>query len=241
VSFGLATMIQEFRSQTPANKVVLNSPKPTFYPSYLQQSHQQGILSTRQHTTYMKEGAKLNGWKRYPVSSLRKVDKISDPQDQQKNNIKLNTILHPLGKKTRFNAKTRYHNLRAIELGALIWAIELESNLRNNIGMAKPFGYGQIKLTIAETNFNDVQGKSYSKEQLVALFKDYMTLQLGEIWSSTKEVKNLVAMLNPEAGNKAYIQLRLNYLPLSDHAKAKGASKNTKLALMDFTTDTAEV
>lgn len=235
VSFGLARLMHKFPANKPqGHKLVLNSPKPTFTPSYLEQSHAKGKLQGEYHT-YMSDEAKLRGWKRYPVSDLRPADAISDADNQQKNNDSLNSILHSLGAKSRFKGKIRFHNLKAVELGALLWAIQLEQGLSHSIGMGKPFGYGQIRIHLAENlTFADASNQQHTSHDLIQRFKDYMTEQLGSKWQDSEQIHQLLAMMNPVEGNQAEKAGKLRYLPLADHAKAKGAKRNQKLVLEPF-------
>lgn len=237
VSFSLATLV---KGEKGASKtVVLNGPKASFYPNYLTQEASQGKLIGQrpQHQTYMSDKTRLRGWKRYPVSDLRAVDSISDAKGDQKENDKLNTILHPLKQGATFSGKVRFHNLKPEELGALLWAIQLNEQSSHAIGMAKPFGYGQIKFTLkSDLNFTNNANQTVSAQQCLETFESYMSKNLNQDWQSSAQVQELLAMLDPAQGNLSAEKGSLNYLPLDAHAKAKGAKNNsTKLALNSFT------
>lgn len=66
---------------------------------------------------------------------------------------KQHTILRPVKPQTVFKGKVYFENLSDLELGALLTALELstdESSKRHQIGMAKPYGLGSVKI---ETQF----------------------------------------------------------------------------------------
>lgn len=131
---------------------VLSSPKPTYYPNYLEQdvSPETGQIST-QYRTYMTPAAKLRGWKRY-VS--RKDEHQPDPSKPPRGNdgmanLKVATSFVPLVKGARFKGRVHFHNLQPKELGAVLWTLSWGNNsqLRHRLGMGKPYGYGHVRIT----------------------------------------------------------------------------------------------
>lgn len=235
VSFGLATLVNG--EQGVSRTVVLQSPKASFYPNYLTQDVTGGKIHGRaKHNTYMSDQTRLRGWKRYPVSDLRNVDSISDPKGEQKSNDSLNSILHPLKQGAVFSGSIRFHNLKPKELGALLWSIKLNEDSRHSIGMAKPFGYGRIRFDIQDKlSFENNSGKVVSDEECIDDFQTFMSESLQQDWLQSEQIQELLAMLDPNQGNKSFLNGNLNYLPLDAHAKAKGAKKNPKLVLSSFT------
>lgn len=133
LSFSDAQAIGEVRETEPA-KVVLAEPKATAYSLYIKQPKtEEGILYT-----YNDADFGLRGMKKYwPKSKVRPV---------ASNKLKIDTILHPLSENTRFNGSIRFSNLAPDELGLLLWALYLDEQSVIQIGMGKPYGYGQLKL-----------------------------------------------------------------------------------------------
>ncbi len=129
---------------------VLGSPKPSFYPAYIKQTKDL-IESKNQekdyYKTYLNNDAELRGFKRYPLHLEIKAGDLS-------NNENIATEFIPLAENTVFYSKIRYHNLRKVELGALLSAITMHNcpNAFHNIGGAKPYGFGKVKVEIENSN-----------------------------------------------------------------------------------------
>lgn len=128
-------------------KMILGSPKPSFYPAYLKQDKVAESGKKTDYKTFLDADARLRGWKRYPA--------LGKPQFVPPEKVDLETSnmtvrFKPLPAGTRFKGMIRYHNLRPIELGALIWSLKLHKSeyYCHTIGMAKPYGYGRVKIRI---------------------------------------------------------------------------------------------
>ena len=136
---------------------VLGSPKPTFYPNYLEQEYtpQTGRLNANDYRTLMSDRIQLRGWKRYAVRPDAKKEEVTLPKAhdftrEEPSSFDAATAFAPLPPGTKFTGKLRFHNLRPMELGALIWAIEWggHQNLRHLLGMGKGLGLGSVKMSI---------------------------------------------------------------------------------------------
>ena len=106
-----------------------------------------------------------------------------------KENDDVATKLLPLKAGSTFKGVVRFHNLRPVELGALLWALDFGGNkdCQHKIGMGKPLGLGRISLDIKCEGFN-------SKEALDA-FEKYMVEKLPN-WKNSDQIKELLAMAN---------------------------------------------
>ena len=160
-------------------KTILNSPKPSYYPFYIEQNiddkqnrnwqqnpARQGDVVSAQgdggYRTYSTAAAKeinnqtpaqanlpeVRGWKRYLPRGA--ANPIPPNNDQEAVSTKFQPIQANTG---HFKGVIQFHNLRAAELGALFMALKLstpEDSLvgAHLLGMAKPYGYGRIKLSI---------------------------------------------------------------------------------------------
>lgn len=121
-----------------SDKIILGSPKPTFYPFYLKQDKNSQFASTLSD-----DEGEINGWKRYLVH-----DKFSQTKFE-KWTPKIGVEIKPLPEGVTFTTKIRFHNLKPEELGALLSALTFHRNRDkcfHQIGMAKPLGYGKLKL-----------------------------------------------------------------------------------------------
>lgn len=164
VSFGHAFCIEQNPGVIENVRLVLSSPKASYYPTYIKQTGRNGNVET--YDTY-NDGI-ISGWKRYPVRSG--VWGVSTGSD------KLDTILYPLRENTQFVSTVKFHNLKLCELGALLSALSFHGNedCFHQLGQGKPFGYGKIKMSFALC-INDERYKKYSEEVFMACFEKVMT------------------------------------------------------------------
>ena len=179
---------------------VLSSPKATFYPNYLQSG------------TY-DDKKEIKGRKRYPVHNG-----IGSTVNEAEND-KMETKFIPLDRGSEFVLKIHYHNLREVELGALLSALTFHNSKDcfHSIGMAKPLGYGKITLSIETETIRD-QLTGYLRK-----FEKQMHLSLHD--SSDKKLKNiwaeglgeLVTMASDQNGSDENLQ----YMALNDFGTAK--------------------
>ncbi len=157
----------------------LSSPRATFYPNYLVQCQENG--KTQKFITYDRLDAILRGFKMYPpkknIIEIAKNDKGENFCDK---NSKICTSFEPLGENSTFNGKIKFHNLKAIELGALFCALNFINQNKNNkyfhkIGMAKSYGFGTVSITINSIKTsNNLSINDYTK-----IFIDYLNKKLN--------------------------------------------------------------
>ncbi|MFN8319664.1 MAG: TIGR03986 family CRISPR-associated RAMP protein [Saprospiraceae bacterium] len=145
---------------------ILNSPKPSYYPNYITQTK----LNTNDNYTFLtyhdanseKTKITLRGFKKYPIHIS---PKLIDSNPSSDKNEKIYTYFLPISD-TIFKGKINFHNLTPIEIGALISALTFHGNknLYHNIGSAKPYGFGKIKIEIDE-----IKWRPY-----LEIFKEYL-------------------------------------------------------------------
>ena len=133
----------------------LSSPKPSCFQQYLTQD---GTKSNEDLTTYLKgdyttiRGHKLY-WHRWNDSqSIDAVKEQKDhdgllndllspnPKDTQ------HTIMTPIKSGVTFKGRIRFEGLADIELGALLWALNLPEGCAHRLGMGKSLGLGSIRI-----------------------------------------------------------------------------------------------
>lgn len=190
-------------------KEVLSGPKASYYPNYMRQRVGPNGKVNGNYNTFMDTGAEIAGWKRYPIHSNGK--KNNPPPNT--NGEKIRTKFTPLKAGSEFIFSIRYHNLRPVELGALLSALTFHSteNTYHSIGMAKPLGYGKVSLTIANTDRMDIP-------KYLCAFEAYMNAQLGmkvPTWHTLDQVIELVTMAQEHA------DADLSYMKLPEHVQAK--------------------
>jgi CRISPR-associated protein (TIGR03986 family) len=187
---------------------ILGTPRASYYPIYIKQ--QDGNL----FTTYMDDFS-IAGWKRYPIHQGNKTTKTEDT-----GNTKVGTTFAPLNSGVIFKGKLRYHNLKRVELGAILSALTFHNTKEcyHNIGMAKSLGYGKIDIKL--------NGIEKLQEYLKA-FESEMTLTV-EKWAQSEQIKELFSMAT-EQNNTENSQLK--YMKVTEFA----ASKSNKDYLRIYT------
>lgn len=159
VQFSPAFVNMDGKSLSPKSvDIILGSPKPTFYPFYLKQN---GSFTS----TFSDENAKINGWKRYLLHYEVLEQIVTERQKKVKTEIK------PLPEGVTFTTRIRFHNVKPKELGALLSALTFHGNhdkCFHQIGMAKPLGYGKLKLADIKLS---IPGKTDKLEDYMELFE----------------------------------------------------------------------
>lgn len=225
VSFGTAICAEPepaFRKQT----VILGNPNPAFYPAYLEQatgaapSHA-GRLSSHEYKTYEVDNPKIRGWKRYPARAE------ATPRALPESGQHMNTLLTLYPEETKFSARIRCHNLRPMELGALLWALELggERELVHSLGMGKPYGYGQVRCRIRNSRLENVSGQMVAANEAVAAFVSEMenwvegrSVAMPDGWLNSDRMRCFRALCHPDRAKEWETQTgaRLMYLTTDD-------------------------
>ncbi|MCD7715314.1 MAG: TIGR03986 family CRISPR-associated RAMP protein [Lachnospiraceae bacterium] len=113
--------------------LILAEPKPTSYLEYVCQNDGKPVK------TYNDKDFRLRGTKQYWLQNT-----VNDGIASDKENVK--STIKPLKEGCTFEGKTRFQNLTALELGLLIWSVRLEKDSQMNVGKAKAYGYGRIKV-----------------------------------------------------------------------------------------------
>lgn len=188
---------------------VLSGPKASYYPTYIRQKvNNTGRVG--EYKTFMDNGAEIAGWKRYPVH----VNGVKrNPPPEKENNEKILTKFTPLKAGAEFTLTIRYHNLRPVELGALLSALTFHGteNTFHSIGMAKPLGYGKVSLTITNADRLDIP-------KYLCAFEAYMNARLKTKepkWHTLDQVTELVTMAQEHSDEG------LSYMNLDEHRDAK--------------------
>lgn len=196
VNFGHAQLSNDTQPLEKRSEV-LASPRASYYPFYLKQD--KGTFQS-----YMSNAAELAGWKRYPVHKT--IKRNPAPND----NENISVSFKPLPEGSEFTFDIYYHNLKKVELGALVSAITFHNTKEafHNIGMAKPLGYGKVKLEIE----NSEKFTDYLKD-----FESFMNSELKTNWTQTDQIKELIALCTE---NETFDK-DLSYMELKDFGNLK--------------------
>jgi len=220
VHIGHAFAINDVQEGTEACEV-LSGPKASYYPNYIRQEVGKNGKVTR-YATFMDGKPEIAGWKRYPVHS-NGVKINPAPNDNQK----IQTRFVPLETGAEFKCKIRYHNLKKVELGALLSALTFHhtENTYHSLGMAKPLGYGKVKLR--------VESDIVQPEEYLRAFECYMNVALGNNypeWHISDQVAELTTM-SQEQNNASSSELEYMKLSMSRGDNEFTVAKNNKEAL----------
>lgn len=222
--------------------VILSTPKPSFFPAYIQQqSDARGHLAKGNYQTWLKSNGQdpqLRGRKRYPVrpeTNTRLPQHLADKDSIQ-------TRLAPLEKGSRFRGRIVFHNLKQVELGALLWALIWggDTSLLHSIGMGKPYGFGAAHATLdyaqsmLENNAHPGDTQTLTPEQTkvyMESFSTHMNQYLSKIvtnqsassWEESEPIRQLRAMADPKNANSWGSDLRYPDLNNKEFQNAKKA------------------
>jgi CRISPR-associated protein (TIGR03986 family) len=148
VRFSHAQLINEAKPYQDITLAILASPKPTKTHFYL--LNRNGQLS--ESASYKsKNQAQLRGRKVYRHFWQANAQEFvraprTDPQHDDQNR----TVRNALSPGATFQFTLDFENLTPLELGALLWALELPDGMHHRLGYAKPLGFGSVTVKVAK-------------------------------------------------------------------------------------------
>lgn len=207
-------------------KVVLGEPRASYYPLYLRQDQNRG-----KHYNYDNDKARISGWKRYRIHKNDTIGEIPLNNDNE------NTIskFQPLKSGLTFTMRISVHNLRKIEIGALLSAITFHhtEGVWHNIGGAKSFGYGKLKCEFPSIK---LAGLQYDITEYLYAFEEEMNkftkATLNANWISCNQMKTLVAIASEHNANI------VKMMNLEEYTKTKNMSKNNTYYYLPYPENT---
>ncbi|MGH7109000.1 MAG: TIGR03986 family type III CRISPR-associated RAMP protein [Stellaceae bacterium] len=254
---------------TPSPTVLLG-PKPSYYPIYIRQPvgaapgelpHYPDPASGENRRLPYATFTPLDGTLFQPAAQLKDEHKFPElagvkiwptrrqcsfpnlPPAPHGSNPELQGWLWALPRGTRFRTILRFHNLRPVELGAVLWALTFgQTNaaagqataFRHRIGMGKPYAMGEISIRVRDGTIIPNQGSAPGIAGLIGAFNTEMDrvstkLGLNGPWSSSAQVKALLRAATGIAGGPgaAYQYMQLGQGPHPDpgtyrHEKSAG-------------------
>jgi len=126
----------------PIPLAILSSPKPTATPFYLLDAQKQPSSNVHYDTP----GACLRGRKFYRHHGKANPEEYT--RAEQKKDEQNRTVKDVLDEGNEFTFTVYFENLAPIELGALLWSLELENGWVHRLGFAKPLGFGSVKVSV---------------------------------------------------------------------------------------------
>ncbi|MFP4486325.1 MAG: TIGR03986 family CRISPR-associated RAMP protein [Campylobacterales bacterium] len=194
---------------------ILGSPNPTYYPNYIRQYGKNGKVV--KYKTLMDSDAVISGWKRYPLHETIMPSIGGNDNDDVKSHFK------PLQSDSVFKGKLRFHNLKKVEIGALLSAITFHGQSEkymHNIGMAKPLGYGKISIKLTPKNLK------FSQDEYLKAYQDEIEKKIPN-WRNSPQLRELFAMASVNAKSNQELAYQLLENPRPKYYDKKGrAEKN---------------
>lgn len=177
VQFSMASLCTEPSFQ-PDVKLALAKPHPSYYPLYLGKGQ-----------TWNTGDIRIAGRKRYPV---RPKDAIL----YNSGTDSMSRIIRPMNAGATFEGDVHFFNLRPVELGALLSAIDFchHAECSHNIGQGKPLGYGRVKLAVTDSSLESISpDKPCSIAKAEEAFVDEMEKHFPG-WATSRQLNELFAM-----------------------------------------------
>ena len=195
--------------------IVLAQPKPTSYNLYLKQDD----TDKKNLKTYEDDDFNIRGYKEYWLKNY-----IENPEIEKDKLVNMKKKIHPLKEGTEFKGRIYFTNLYEDELGLLGWSLKLNDGCYQNIGLAKPYGFGRIEVVDVRVKIEDLQKKytsfsfDYYKDddinKYISLYKEFFSKNKlkGKNIEETTPVKELmyiksVVIEEDERNNYRYMDL----------------------------------
>lgn len=240
ISVGMGRLATSARDMAPIT-AVFGAPKPSFYPYYLR--HGRGssfdgrpkevqVKGRKKYiwTTYMSGGATAHmtgeatarGWKRYVTRAAPRLKPFlpKTVKDEHK------SVFRPIEPGASFTAKIRVHNLRPMELGALLWALDFGGDTQawHTLGRGRPLGLGGVQIEVTDHALRSVMpGQSPgSLDDLRDAFTGFMQAETQGDWAQSRTIFELVQCARPV---DAETSKRVDY-PRLDPKKSSGRGSN---------------
>ncbi len=178
--------------------LTLASPKPTATFFYLLDDD-----GPSSNVHYDSEGARIRGRKFYLHHNNFEL-----PQGKSEADGSDTTIKEYVEKGARFQFDVVFENLAEVELGALLWSLVLEDGMYHRLGMAKPYGFGSVKISVIEdglllcnmseryTKGGDEGFQSIEQESFIQSFKT----AIQKLYGSFDEMDNIIDLKSILAG-----------------------------------------
>ncbi|TKF84869.1 TIGR03986 family CRISPR-associated RAMP protein [Vibrio breoganii] len=168
-----------------SHPIVSSSPKPTFYPAYVEQPD-----VNKAKRDYQNKSSVLSGHKRY----IAKQPYKDDLQCNKIKNTKVAQSIQLLPRDNIFSGRVVFHNLKTIELAALIWTLKLQEG-GHQLGHGKPFGAGVVTMS---PSFLKSKTLKFSISELVEIFEEHMQSQYPDespnAWRESPQIEYLFAI-----------------------------------------------
>lgn len=213
-----------------ASPKILSTPKPTSFQHYLVQNIQ-NMDNFPIKLAHYNDPNPIRGYKLY---WHREADDWTESPEKVKEKPKLYTKISPVSKGAKFRGIIRFENLSKVELGALLFVLDLPADCAHKLGMGKPLGLGSIRITpelylsdrqrryrelFYEWNESDAHSRQLGEPHPLDTFKKEFELSIlgklsrqeSNLWNHPR-LKKLRVMLDfknkPDNRKTAYLDLK---------------------------------
>lgn len=212
VQFSNAWTEKVIPDDRPLANGVLGQPKSSFYPLYIKQKE-----GAKTYNSYSSKDIQISGRKRYRIHQGSSTMDL--PKGNGNENTKTTIKAIPTG--NDFKMRINIHNLRPVEIGALLSAITFHNTcgVFHNIGAAKSFGYG--KLHCDEASIKLVGFKNGIKDYLGAFETAIEKFCLGHgypNWLNTDQIRMLLGIMSEHSDQD------LKMMELKEYTNVKKAA-----------------
>lgn len=207
-----------------ATSRVLEAPKPTTFQHYLEQPN--GVKTDlKKMNHWNSDGTKIRGYKLYWHKENERWQEKADVPKK-----KVHQDIRPIKANTKFHGKIRFENLSSVELGALLFVLDLPKGHYHKLGMGKPLGLGTIEIKSELVLTNRVKRyqslfqnddwnlgiEKADKSKFITDFENYVFQQLKienvkTLWEINR-LKELKTMLNWENTKKPNWNQSVDYV-----------------------------
>lgn len=159
-------------------KIVLAKPHPSYYPLYLGKGQ-----------TWNSKKVEIAGRKRFPVRDKSEIFDNEGSPDMERR-------IRPLDSGSVFCGDVFFHNLRPVELGALLSCMDFCEHevCCHSMGQGKPLGYGRVKMEVTNVVAKCIASDTaFSPSEARATFCNEMEATM-EGWSDSVQLRELYAM-----------------------------------------------
>ncbi|MEH1966538.1 TIGR03986 family type III CRISPR-associated RAMP protein [Nostoc sp.] len=213
---------------------ILASPKPTTYQHYLVQPKEINANKSqlKHYASQPTEETVIRGHKLYwhkesnPNIQHPNPNEVKDTQTTQIKPIKLGVT---------FKFNIQFENLSNVEIGALIWILDIaqNNNYRLSLGMGKPLGMGAVKIEsklylskrkarytkLFNNNSWETAESLDDNPDYQQFFENYILQQLNQTgkFNDIPRIKMLLAMLSwqsPPSSKTRYMEIERQQNPL---------------------------
>jgi len=200
---------------------ILSSPKPTTTRFYLKPSYKtprpgledalagydnkDNVLRGRKFFRHHGHGRDKSYWR-----SNEREYRLDKPSDQNR------SLADAAAPGTKFTFTVDFENLAAVELGALLWSLQLPENAYHRLGFAKPLGFGSVKITVRRASILNA-GNRYGEQwlqndavienealqnwiaALIEKFEETMSRAYTQPFEELEHVREILALLRDPA------------------------------------------